>query len=306
MNTIAIALFIYNRPNYLEQTLSALEKNIGIQDFELFVFADGAKKISNQEDLDKIYSTRQLAINFNACKKLHFIESEYNRGLANSIVFGINYVLRNFDSIIVIEDDIVTSPYFLKYMKDSISLYHNDINVVSISGYTYPHLNTNDYEFETFMLKCTECWGWATWRSAWKLYIDNGSYLLNEIISKKRSFEFNFDGSYNYIKMLKNTILYNNSWHVKWYASCFLKNKLTVYPIFSLVENIGSEGTNIKIPNQKLFGKIEKIKEINLFSLESIENKAMRANFSLHLRKYFNFKYRVFNFIQYIIKKYII
>ena len=35
----------------------------------------------------------------------------------------------------------------------------------------------------------------------------------------------------------------NNSWAIRWYASAFLANKLTLYPGQSLVSNIGGDGS---------------------------------------------------------------
>src|SRR3546814_20191642 len=47
-----------------------------------------------------------------------------------------------------------------------------------------------------------------------------------------------------YTEMLRNQISgKNNSWAVRWQASCYLADKLTLYPGRSLVENIGNDSS---------------------------------------------------------------
>ena len=140
----------------------------------------------------------------------------------------------------------IVSPHFLTYMNDSLERYQNDDRVISIHGYVYPV----DQELpETFFLKGANCWGWATWRRGWNLFNPDGQYLFDKIKRNNLSKQFNFNNSFDYMKMLCDQINgLNDSWAIRWYASAFTANKLTLYPGKSFVQNIGfdSSGTHCR------------------------------------------------------------
>jgi SAM-dependent methyltransferase len=128
-------------------------------------------------------------------------------------------------------------------MNDGLWKYQEDEQVISIHGYIYPLEQTLP---ETFFLKGADCWGWATWKRGWDLFESDGQSLLDELKRQKLTRLFDLDGSYPYTKMLQDQILgRNNSWAIRWYASAFLKDKLTLYPGRSLVHNIGLDGSGI-------------------------------------------------------------
>jgi hypothetical protein len=126
-------------------------------------------------------------------------------------------------------------------MNRALSLYENDERVISIHGYVYP---VKEALPENFFLRGADCWGWATWKRGWDLFESRGEYLLEKIKKEKLEYSFNFDGSYNYLDLLKMQIRgKNDSWAIRWHASAFLHNKFTLYPGKSLVANIGFDGS---------------------------------------------------------------
>jgi len=140
----------------------------------------------------------------------------------------------------VLEDDLVTSPYFLQYMNDALNLYENDNRVISIHGYCYPI----DGLPETFFLKGADCWGWATWKRGWSLFEQDGSRLISELERRKLVERFDCFGAYDFSGMLKGQIEgRNDSWAIRWYASALLQGKLTLYPGKSLVHNTGNDAS---------------------------------------------------------------
>ncbi len=174
-------------------------------------------------------------------KSVAIVERERNFGLARSIIDGVTRVCEEYGRVIVVEDDLVTSPYFLIYMNDALALYQDEGSVISIHGYVYPVKTVLP---ETFFLKGADCWGWATWKRGWDLFEADGGVLLQELTQRGLTHRFDFDGTYPYTRMLKDQIKgKNDSWAVRWYASAFLKDKLTLYPGRSLVLNIGNDST---------------------------------------------------------------
>jgi hypothetical protein len=169
------------------------------------------------------------------------VYSDVNLGLARSIVCGVSDVVARHGRVIVLEDDLVVTSHFLAYMNQGLLIYADEPRVASIHAYCYPVLEPLP---DTFFLRGADCWGWATWARAWKHFEPNGQKLLNALRSQKLTRAFDMGGAYPYTRMLSNQIKgKNNSWAVRWHASCFLADMVTLYPGRSLVNNIGVDGS---------------------------------------------------------------
>ena len=239
-NLAPIALFVYNRPWHTQQTVESLQKNELASKSELFIYSDQGKNEETQKDVDKV---RKYIINIDGFKKVTIIKRDKNWGLANSIIDGVTTIVNKHGRIIVLEDDLVTSPYFLKFMNESLKIYEKEKQVASVHGYIYPIEDLPD----TFFIKGADCWGWATWKNKWDIFEPDGQKLLNELTVKNLAKEADFNDTYGFTRMLKDQINgKNNSWAIRWYMSAFLKNMVTLYPGKSYVQNIGfdSQGTH--------------------------------------------------------------
>jgi hypothetical protein len=134
-----------------------------------------------------------------------------------------------------------------------LNKFRNSKKIVSIHGYNYPLKNTKKLN-NFFFIRGADCWGWGTWASKWKIYQKNSAKLIKNIKNRGLVSDFNFKNSYNYFGMLEDAHRkINNSWAIKWYASAFLRNKLTLYPKFSLIKNIGMDGSGIHSYRSKKF-----------------------------------------------------
>jgi glycosyltransferase involved in cell wall biosynthesis len=233
-----IALFVYNRPDHARQTIEALNENELSAESDLIIFADGPKNSGAQA---KVNEVRELIKNVSGFRSLTIYESPNNKGLANSIIDGVTKVCEEYGRIIVLEDDLVTSPWFLKYMNDALNVYEHDERVISVHGYIYP---VDEPLPETFFLRGADCWGWATWRRGWELFEPNGAKLLAELRQQKTTRQFDYDGAYPFTHMLEDQIAgRNDSWAIRWHAAAFLANCLTLYPGKSLIDNIGTDAS---------------------------------------------------------------
>lgn len=238
MKTAPIALFTYNRLNHTTQTVEALKKNVLADKSNLIVYSDAAK---NDQIENRVLEVRNYLKTITGFKSVKIVERSVNFGLAESIISGVTEIVNQYGTIIVLEDDLVTSPYFLQYMNEALELYENEEKVISIHGYIYP---VKEKMPETFFIRGADCWGWATWKRGWEIFEKDGSKLLAELKGRNLEHEFDFRGTYPYSKMLSDQVKgKNSSWAVRWYASAFLAGKLTLYPGKSLVQNIGTDGT---------------------------------------------------------------
>ena len=236
-----IILFVYNRPYHTSQTLKALEQNALAQESELYIYADGSKANADPETIDEIRKVRNLIKNDWKFKQIHLIEREKNWGLADNIVDGVTTITQQHGKVIVLEDDIVTSPGFLKYMNQALDLYENHSEVMHISGYMFPVKKALP---STFFYNTASCWGWGTWASSWKYFEPSAQKLAEEISAKKLIETFNINNSYRFYEdLLANANQTLKTWAVRWYASMFLKNGYSLHPYPSLTNNIGHDGT---------------------------------------------------------------
>lgn len=236
MSPSPITIFVYNRPEHTRRTVETLTKNHLAGESELFIFSDGPK---NDVGREKVEEVRKYIRTITGFKRVEVIERAGNFGLAKSIISGVTDIVNRYGSVIVLEDDLITSPYFLQYMNDALLLYKDAENVISIHGYVYPIKKTLP---ETFFLKGADCWGWATWKRGWDKFEPNGTKLLAQLEERHLTQTFDFNDSYPYTNMLKRQIAgTNDSWAVRWYASAFLADMLTLYPGRSLVQNIGHD-----------------------------------------------------------------
>ena len=240
-----IVLFVYNRPWHTAQTLNALLQNELAGESPLFVYADGAKQNATKEQLEKVAEVRKVIRSKKWCKQVQIIESDKNKGLAHSIISGVTEIVNKYGKVIVLEDDIVTSRGFLKYMNDALDLYSGNERVGCIHAWNYD-LDARGYNSSTFFLKGADCWGWATWKRSWDLLDKNGAALMENIVSKKQQFDFERRGTHKFIEMLQSQINgTNDSWAIRWHASLFLANKYCLQPTKSIVKNIGLDSSGI-------------------------------------------------------------
>lgn len=278
MQLAPIVLFVYNRPWHTKETIEALRKNNLASESELIVFSDGAK---NDLDEIKVREVRQYINSISGFKTVTISTRDENWGLAKSVIAGVTEVVNKHGKVIVLEDDLVTASCFLKYMNEALEMYEHEEKVISIHGYVYPIKNILP---ETFFIKGADCWGWATWKRGWGIFQSDGAKLLAELEGKSLSDEFDFNKSYGYSEMLKEQIRgRNNSWAVRWYASAFLKNKLTLYPGKSLIQNIGFDGEGTHADSSKVY-QGELAVKIIVQPIMVEENKFARVEFENYFR----------------------
>ncbi len=230
-------LFAYSRPKHTRRVINSLLGNLEAASTDLVVYLDGPQKGSDLIVGDSIV---EMVKNLSGFRSVKLIRAEKNKGLAKSIVDGVTAQLLDHESVIVMEDDIEVAPTFLRYMNDGLNLYKDEEKVASIHAHVYP---VDAGLPETFFVRGADCWGWGTWRRAWKHFEPDGQVLLEKLESRGLCREFDFNDSAEFTRMLKNQIAgKNDSWAVRWHASTFLKEMVTLYPRSTQAINIGQDG----------------------------------------------------------------
>ncbi len=239
-----VVLFAFNRPEHTARTLEALSANRLARDSSLHIFCDGPKDDSTEDELGRIAQVRSLVRTRRWCGEVNIHERATNFGLAGSIRDGLERILGTHDRAIVLEDDIVTSSGFLRFMNDALTMYGNRDDVMHITGY----LPATSYQWtlpETFLASYMSCWGWATWSRAWASARWSPGQLLEELDrhpgGRRR---FDLDGTAGFSAQLEANHRGDlRTWAVYWGVSIYLSGGLCLFPGRSLVANIGTDGT---------------------------------------------------------------
>jgi len=239
MNQFApIILFVYNRLDHTTKTINALKENVLADQSDLYIYADAAK---NVDSVHLVNNVRNYLPTITGFKSVTIRLRDKNLGVDENTLLGVSEIINERGKVIVLEDDLVTSKWFLKFMNDGLDYYENSEDVIAINGYTYP---VKQKLKEAFFLKGADCWGWATWKRGWNILEYDSKKLLTQITEKNLQTEFNFDNSYPYTEALAQQAAGNTShWDIRWYASAFINGKLSLYPGQSLVNNIGHDAS---------------------------------------------------------------
>ena len=248
MNYAPILLFVYNRPEHVQQTVRALQANTLAAESDLFIYSDAAKDESGKDAVNEV---RTFIRQIKGFKTITLIEREKNWGLARSIIDGVTTQVNRYGKVIVLEDDLITAPHFLRFMNDALETYKDEPRVGHIQACDF----TQDPSLpDTFFIKWTGSWGWGTWARAWKYFNPDGQALLDELISRHLTHTFDFNGKYGYTRMLRRQIEgKNNSWAIRWNASLFLKDILSLNVGKSLVQNNGFDGSGTNCGGGSLY-----------------------------------------------------
>lgn len=277
-----IVLFTYNRLKHTIQTVEALRKNNLAKNSHLFIYSDGAKNEKTYEEVKKV---REYIKTIDGFKTITIIERDKNYGLANNIIDGVTKIINEYEKIIVLEDDLITSQYFLTFMNDALNIYENSKEVGMINGHIY---NISKLP-KLFFSYIPGCLGWATWSKKWNEINFDGLTLLKNLKNENLISKFNINDSYPFLEMLENQIINkNNSWAIRVHASFILNNQLTFYPGKSLVQHIGiDQGTHCK-------GRNEPSAVDGLLSSKKIEAKNIEIkNSEIALKKLESFFYEI-------------
>jgi hypothetical protein len=240
-NLAPIALFVFNRPEHTRRTLKFLQANLLAEESRLFIYADAAK---TEKDEENVQAVNEIIASVDGFKSIKIIRQQQNLGLAQSIINGVTELINEYGKVIVFEDDLLSSPYTLQYFNEALNRFQNEDKVMHISAYMYPLAFADDLE-ETFFYRAVHSWGWATWQKSWNNFNPDIDDLMQQFDNQKIN-QFSVEGKMNFWNQMKGFKAgKNNSWAIRWYASVFLKQGLSLNPSKSLIHNIGHDGTGI-------------------------------------------------------------
>jgi len=234
-----IVLFAYNRADHLANTVRALSRCSEWAQTTVIVYSDGPR---SDQDAHPVASVRRQLRGMNH-PQFEIIARPRNFGLSRSIVSGVTEVCARFGRVIVVEDDLVVSPLFLRYMNEALEAYAGRHDIFQVSGHMFDVSQFENKE-DAVLLPIITTWGWATWQRAWQFFEPSAVGWERLRWDRRERRRFNLDNAYNYYLMLERQMRgMGDSWGIRWYWSVFSRNGLTCYPPRSLVRNSGMDGS---------------------------------------------------------------
>lgn len=239
-----IILFTYRRAAHTKRCIESLKQSPLAYESELYIFSDASKGGSDYADVMAVRSYIKTITGF---KRIVIEEAEQNRGLATNVIYGVGKVLNEHGRAIVLEDDLIVSPFFLPYMNEALEMYKDVEEVININS----HVLSSPMKFsDNFLISFANSWGWATWKRGWEYFEPDAEKLLAKI--KEEGREREFDLGYHFTRMLQEQCEGKiNSWAVRWNASLFVNRKLSLNAGRPLVINggFGEGATHCNTPD---------------------------------------------------------
>lgn len=281
--TTSIAIFGHARPTHMKRLLTSLESNPELSHFPIYIYIDRIKSKKYAADNALCVQIAEDFVSRHQNTKIH--KHEVNFGLSGSIKYGVDDVFKTSNQVIVLEDDLICSNYFIDFCIQGLNRFREISKVASIHGYL-PRLDTKFSEPQFF--RGADCWGWATWKDRWESIEWDANKLIADITHSELEHIFDLGGKFPFFRMLQEQAEGKiDSWAIRWHASMFLQSKLTLYPNRSLVGNTGfdNSGTHGKKSNsydtQICYEKIPIPNEINIEESELFRNAISNFYFSL-------------------------
>lgn len=291
LNT-AVAFFIFNRPDTTKRVFAEIAK---AKPPRLLVVADGPR-LGNERDEQKCESARKIIEEVNWDCEVIKNYSNVNLGCKNRVSSGLDWVFKQEEEAIILEDDCLPSQSFFRFCEEMLEYYKQNEQVMMISGFNFLAVSENE-NGSYFFSKYPHIWGWASWRRVWENYD----------IEMKRWPELRKTGQYHLFCQNRGEAFfwrwyfdlvyagYINTWDAQVTFMSFCLGKVTVFPKVNLVNNIGfgTEATHTTTKNP--YSNIE-TKEINfpLKHPQSIESNLKLDK--LRQKKEYSVKNLIFSF----------
>lgn len=230
-----ICLFVYAREALTRKTVESLLANPLAARSELHIFCDGPRP----GDECRVQAVRDYVRSIRGFCRVVIHEQETNQGLSRSIISGVSEVLQAHERVIVLEDDLRLSSGFLQYMNQALQTYADELRVMSVSGYSFPiRHGRGQVQDAAFGLRASS-WGWGIWRDRWQAIDWQVTGYHRFRWNPVQRWRFNRGGS-DLARMLDRQMDGRiDSWAIRLCFHQFSHGLLDVFPVRSLVENIG-------------------------------------------------------------------
>lgn len=275
-----VVLFAFNRPDHLRRTLRALAANDLAAESHLTIFCDGPR---SDAEAQKTKAVRNVAKSAQGFASVSLVEREKNFGCAASVIDGLTRMFEKYERVIVIEDDILTSPYTLRFLNAGLNFYSEDKRIFNIAAWSPPPSLfpiPASYPYDIYAVPRFNCWGWASWRDRFQSI--DWSVADYGIFKRSRKMREAFNAGGNDLSQMLDAQIVGkiNAWDIRADYWRFKNGQLGVNPVRSYTTNIGMDcGTHCNGPTSSDGNHIELAKPHPFFVKNILVNKGIEKSY---------------------------
>ncbi len=236
MNCPPVLFLIFNRPDLVAESFAPIR---AAQPEKLFIAADGPRHHKDGEE-QQCHLSRRIVDAVDWQCEVHTLFRERNLGCELAVSSAINWFFEHVEEGIIIEDDVVATPKFFHFCSQALEKYREAETIMHIGGASFLPAAV-DMEPPVYCSKLMHCWGWATWRRAWREFrfnIDDSSFLVEKHLKAEygaTDLELNFWKA-TFCKIRSGRL---NTWAWRWQYAIWRNKALCIVPRDNLVSNLG-------------------------------------------------------------------
>jgi hypothetical protein len=265
-----VVYFIYKRHNVIRQVLTVLQE---AKPKIMYVISDAG---NTEIDIEAISQSRSIVnemVNWHC--KLEFIKLDENLGPYRIWNYAVDLIFKTHDRAIILEEDILPSLDYFRFMDEVLEKYKDDSHVYFISGMNFLGKYPVNQEVSYFFVNSATTWGMATWKRTYEKFIRNFSDLdtpyYNQVILSYLD-RIGGAGWFGHLKLAQSKELtHNNSmeFYLMGINDNLLYNSLAIVPASNLVRNIGNTSDSENSDDSKILPKsMRKVFEIPIEKME--------------------------------------
>lgn len=204
----------------------------------LYVAADGPR--NRLGEAERCEEARRIATRVDWQCEVHTLFRDGNLGCRNAVGNAITWFFEHEEEGIILEDDCMPSPSFFEFCDELLVRFRDDERVMCITGNNHQN-DMGEYPFSYYFSKYAYCWGWASWRRAWRLFDAQMIQYPEFVRSSALNGLSRSVGFAEYWKRRLDSVYSGgtDTWDYIWFYSCWAQNGLTAAPRVNLVSNIG-------------------------------------------------------------------
>lgn len=286
---VPIAVFVYCRYEHTKRLFESLYQNKEAKETVIYIFSDAAKKEKDINAVNRVREYIHTVAKEDRFSKVVIHENQENKGLARSIIGGVGTVFKEYDSVIVLEDDLLVSSDYIRFMNDALAYYRSDQEIGAVTGFSYQMRSLEKYNHDVFLARTGCSYGWGTWKEIWSSVdwkvTDYEQFHKN--IRARRNFDQCQYGISNMLDAQMEGRI--DSWAVRWDYHFWKNHLLTVYPKKSRVrhEGFGEGATHCKPEDLEKFQDSFTLEAME-YVLESVKrNKKVEKELANHTKRTF-------------------
>ena len=234
---VPVVFIVFKRPGLTVEVFARIRES---RPAKLFIVADGPRP-GHRDEAEKCRQVRELierGIDW-PCEVVRDY-SDRNLGSALRVSSGITRVFQQVEEAIILEDDCLPDPTFFPFCAELLERYRGDERVAQIAGCSFRAIqpdNTDSYFFSQY----PHCWGWATWRRAWRHYDHSMAAWRDPVRRRELLLRIESPAERKYWRHAFSGTLSerHDAWDYRWTLTCWSRGWLSIVASSNLVSNIG-------------------------------------------------------------------